>query len=94
MLILLALMATAQGPAAAPAPVPSAPVTVTGDKKPKRVCQLVDVSGSRMRQRVCKDEQGVEVGGTVHISDAASNPGMFKATPGPAGSSLGGASPQ
>jgi hypothetical protein len=66
------------------------PVEVTGKKKHKQRCQYTEVSGSRMRQRVCTDENG-NPDKIPGVTDAASNPGLMHATPGPAEGGLGGA---
>ena len=96
MIVILAAMLAAQAPAAAEAGQLGQPVQVTGikNKKPKRTCQLVDVSGSRMRQRVCTDENGIS-DRLPGVTDAAANPGMLHAQPGAAAEGGGlGAPPQ
>ena len=73
-MILVASLLLVQAPAAAsPA---QQPIDVTGQKKPKEVCKVIEVTGSRMRQRVCKKEGGnFDLG--PNVTDAAA-PGMFK----------------
>ena len=90
MVVFLAAMIAAQAaePVAAPA---GQPVEVTGikKKKPKQSCQYLEVSGSRMRQRVCTDSNG-EAERMPGVQDASANPGMLHAIPGPAKGGLGG----
>ena len=50
--LLLAAMMMAQ---TSPAVQPEQPVTI---KKPQQVCQMVEVTGSRARKRVCRDADG------------------------------------
>ena len=52
MLFLVAMM-MAQAPAAVQ---PEQPVTIK--KKPRQVCEMIEVTGSRARKRVCRDENG------------------------------------
>ena len=59
------------------------PIEVDAKKKEKQRCQYIEVSGSRMRQRVCTDANGVTQR-MPGITDAGSNPGMVHATPGAA----------
>jgi hypothetical protein len=49
----LAAMMMAQAPAAAQ---PEQPVTIK--RKPRQVCEMIEVTGSRARKRVCRDENG------------------------------------
>ena len=52
----------AQAPAAVQ---PDQPVTV--NKKAKQVCEMVEVTGSRSRKRVCRDDNGrLDFGPGVH----------------------------
>jgi len=60
----------------AQAPAQAAPIIV--DKKKQQVCEYVEASGSRMRQRVCHDRNAPAVPGTESASD---NAGMFHAPP-------------
>jgi hypothetical protein len=57
MLLLLAALLAAQTP-----PATQPPVVVTGDqakpKKPKQLCQMMEITGSRARHRVCHDANG------------------------------------
>ena len=91
MIVLIAAMVAAQqAPAAVePAPAP-APVEVVGNKKKrKQHCQLIDVSGSRMRQRVCTDDSTMASAGP-NVTDDGTNPGMVHAMPGAAVGAPGG----
>ena len=58
MLLLFAALLAGQAPPATQPP----PVVVTGDqakpKKPKQLCVMMEVTGSRARHRVCKDANG------------------------------------
>jgi len=80
--------------AASPEPVQTGPtgepIEVEGKKIHKQRCQYVEVSGTRMRQRVCTDSNGITQGMPGVTSDAGSNPGMVHAIPGPAEGGLGG----
>ncbi len=76
-LILIGLL-MAQGPAG----VETQTVPVA-KKKPQQVCQMIEVTGSRARKRVCRDENGVlDIG--PGVSRGAPNSGVFRA--GPSGS--------
>jgi len=66
------------------------PIEVDAKKKQKQRCQYIEVSGSRMRQRVCTDANGVTQGMPGVATDSGSNPGMVHAIPGPAEGGLGG----
>jgi hypothetical protein len=71
--LMLAGLLMAQAPAAVEAQRPSA------EKKPQ-VCQMIEVTGSRARKRVCRDENGVlDLG--PGVSRGAPNSGMFRAGP-------------
>ena len=52
-MVFLAAMMMAQVPAAVQ---PEQPVTIK--KKPRQVCEMIEVTGSRARKRVCRDESG------------------------------------
>ena len=52
-MLFLAAMMMAQVPAAVQ---PEQPVTIK--KKPRQVCEMIEVTGSRARKRVCRDENG------------------------------------
>jgi hypothetical protein len=61
-MLFLAAMMMAQAPAAVQ---PEQPVTVKA--KPKQVCEMVEVTGSRSRKRVCRDVGGkLDLGPGVH----------------------------
>jgi len=51
--MILALMMMAQSPAAVPPA--AAPPVETKKRKPKQVCQTVEVTGSRVPQRICRN---------------------------------------
>jgi hypothetical protein len=87
-MFLLASLLVVQAPAAAP-PQPAQPIEVTQKKKSAQVCKVVEITGSRMRQRVCRDEFGkFDLG--PGVTDAAPNPGVIHAMPGPAKGGFGG----
>ena len=55
------------------------PAPIVVNKKKEQVCEYVDVSGSRMRQRVCHDRGAAPAN---HDAEAATgNAGMFHAAP-------------
>ena len=54
-MMFLAVMMMAQAPAAVPT-VPAQPVTAK--HKPKQVCEYIEITGSRSKRRVCRDESG------------------------------------
>jgi hypothetical protein len=89
-IVILAALMAAQAPAEVQPDGPGQPVEVTGEKrkKPKQKCQYVEVSGSRMRQRVCHDDYGTVTRGP-NVTDAGVNPGMLHAPPGPFSGGLG-----
>ena len=84
MIILLAAMLATQQPAAADGADLHAVV-----KKPKDACAYIEVSGSRMRKRVCSDANGMAER-DPGVTDSLANPGMAHAMPGPAKGGLGG----
>ena len=55
------------------------PAPIIVNKKKDQVCEYVDVSGSRMRQKVCHDRGSSAAGPDAEA--AASNAGMFHAPP-------------
>ena len=59
-MMLLAALMMAQAPAAAPATVELAPVQAPAAKKqkPKQVCEYIELTGSRSKRRVCRDDDG------------------------------------
>jgi len=82
-LLLVAGLIMAQAPAAVQ---PEQPVTVK--KKPQQVCQMMEVTGSRARKRVCRDESGVlDLG--PGVSRGAPNSGMFRRGPSGSGEPAG-----
>ena len=88
MIIVAALMLAQTPPAAQPAQS-TEPIEVTQKKKPKQVCKVIEITGSRMRQRVCQDQFGkFDLG--PGVTDAAANPGVIHAIPGAAKGGLGG----
>jgi hypothetical protein len=84
MSILLAALLIAQQPIVVEGVQP-APVA----KKKKQKCETMEVSGSRMPKRVCRDVNG-DLEKVPGVTDTASNPGMMHATPGAAQGGLGG----
>ena len=67
-LMILAAMMKAQAPAEA---VPQQPATqqrpAAKKEKPKQICEMVEVTGSRSKRRVCRDESGnLDLGPGVH----------------------------
>jgi hypothetical protein len=64
-LMFLAAMMMAQAPAdAQPAP---AQAPMTKKQKPKQVCEMIEVTGSRSKRRVCRDADGnLDLGPGVH----------------------------
>ena len=88
-MIFAAALMMAQAAAIPPSPsVQPAQITVK-KKKPKEVCQYMEITGSRARQRVCQDVNGqLELG--PNFATDAPNSGMIHATPGAAKGGLGG----
>ena len=88
-MFLVASLLLVQAPAATPAS--QQPIDVNGQKKAKQICKVIEVTGSRMRQRVCKKEGGdFDLG--PNVSGGA--PGMFKQQPVAQPGGLAGPSPQ
>ena len=54
-MMFLAAMMMAQAPAAVQTP-PSQPVAAK--QKPKQVCENIEITGSRSKRRVCRDDDG------------------------------------
>lgn len=72
-MLLLAAMMMAQAPAAVE-PAPTRPAVQPAVKeKPKKVCQYIEITGSRSRQRVCRDENG-----TLDLGPGVSDTGWGK----------------
>ena len=67
-LMLLAAMMMAQAPAqTAPQSSPTQLPAAKKQQKPKQVCELMEVTGSRSKRRVCRDENGtLDLGPGVH----------------------------
>jgi hypothetical protein len=55
-LMFVAALFMAQAPAATP---PAAPAPAAKPAKPKQVCEMIEVTGSRSKKRVCRDDSGV-----------------------------------
>ena len=73
-MLFLAAMLMAQAPSAVQ---PEQPVTI---KKSKQVCQMVEVTGSRARKRVCRDANGrLDLG--PGVSDTVDGKGNFDQRP-------------
>lgn len=85
MLLLLAALLAGQSPPASQPPV-AVHVDQAKQKKPKPVCAMTEVTGSRFRRRVCHDQNGYDdplagvsdmLGGkvrTAHESGASGQP--------------------
>jgi hypothetical protein len=71
-LMFVAAMMLAQAPAVAP----TQPIIV--NQKKKQVCEYIDTSGSRMRQKVCHD---VGTPADTGAEAPSTNEGMFHAPP-------------
>jgi hypothetical protein len=83
---LILAQAAPSSPQASPSVVPSQ-ITIK-KKKPKEVCEYMEVTGSRTRQRVCRDQFGeLQLPG---VTEAAPNAGMMHAMPGAAKGGVGG----
>ena len=78
-MILVAALMMAQAPAAAQPALP-APAAQPKAKKPKQICENIEVTGSRRPQRVCRDEDGVFKLGS-DVANSAPNAGMFHPPP-------------
>jgi hypothetical protein len=85
MSFLLAALLIAQQPIVVEGVQP-APVA---KKKAKQKCETIEVSGSRMPKRVCRDVNG-DLEKVPGVTDTATNAGMMHATPGAAQGGLGG----
>ena len=67
------------------------PVTTRSEapaKKPARICQYMELSGSRMRQKVCLDRTG-ELELPMGVARGAPNSAMLKAAPSGTGEAAG-----
>jgi hypothetical protein len=80
MSVVLAAVLLLAGQSPAPAPT-NAPAV---QKKPKQICEMMEVTGSRSKKRVCRDAAGnlnlgpgVSSGGNVQVpkSEQANTPG-------------------
>ena len=81
--LILAGLLMAQGPASVEAQPPSA-----AKKKSHQICEMIEVTGSRARKRVCRDENGVlDLG--PGVSRGAPNSGLFRRGPSGGGESAG-----
>jgi hypothetical protein len=76
-ILLAAMLLAAQQTAPAEAAAPAAPPAQTAKKqKPKQVCEYLEITGSRAKQRVCHD-----VGGAANLEAyGVSNSGFGKAS--------------
>lgn len=54
-ILLFAAMAMAQAPTTAP---PVQPPVKVKKQKPKQICEYLEITGSRQKQRVCRDAEG------------------------------------
>jgi len=78
-LALIAGLMLAQAPAALQTPMVQPPAAVK--PKPKQVCELVEVTGSRTRRRVCVDESDTGLLG-LGVANGAPNSAMARAAKG------------
>jgi hypothetical protein len=83
-ILLLAAMMAAQAPTAVQ---PAAPVAQK--EKPKQVCESIEITGSRSRQRVCHD-----VGSRANLEEYGVSDSAFGKTGVHSGAAAGGAPPQ
>lgn len=77
---LLTILILAQAPAATQPAQPNPPIDVTAKKKKKQDCKVIELTGSRMQQRVCRDDFG-DFNYGPGVSEAAPNSGMIHAPP-------------
>ena len=78
-LALIAGLMLAQAPAALQTPMVQPPAAVK--PKPKQVCELIEVTGSRTRRRVCVDESDTGLLG-LGVANGAPNSAMARAAKG------------
>ena len=82
-LMILAAMMMAQAPSAAePAVTSAAPAATAAVKKQKtkQVCEYVEVTGSRSKRRVCRDDSGsLDLGPGVHSGSYGQDSGTQSA---------------
>ena len=71
-IMFLAAMMMAQAPAAAV--TVTSPVPAAQKQKPRQVCEYIEITGSRSKKRVCRDEFGVR-----DLGPGVSNSGYGKA---------------
>jgi hypothetical protein len=57
-LMFLAAMMMAEAPAAAQPQSAGAQAPVAKQQKPKQICEYIEVTGSRSKRRVCRDDEG------------------------------------
>lgn len=86
---IMTILILAQTPAATQPTQPGPPIDVTAKKQKKQQCKVIELTGSRMQQRVCRDEFG-DFNYGPGVSEAAPNPGVIHAIPGPAKGGVGG----
>jgi hypothetical protein len=73
-MMFLAAMMMAQAPAAVPPAPPAAPVAPVAKKqKPAQICELIEITGSRSKRRVCRDASG-----NLDLGPGVSNSGYGK----------------
>jgi hypothetical protein len=70
-MMFLAAMMMAQAPAAVPPAPPAAPVAKK--QKPAQICELIEITGSRSKRRVCRDASG-----NLDLGPGVSNSGYGK----------------
>jgi hypothetical protein len=85
----LAAMMMAQT-TAQPQPLPQQPAaqqTAAKKQKPKQICEYIEVTGSRSKRRVCKDESGnLDLGPGIHSGTSGAAGGQTLNTGSPGGS--------
>jgi hypothetical protein len=57
-LMFLAAMMMAEAPASAQPQSAGAQAPVAKQQKPKQICEYIEVTGSRSKRRVCRDDEG------------------------------------
>jgi hypothetical protein len=82
-MMLLAAMMMAQAPSQSPAQ-PAPAKQAAKKEKPKQICELIEVTGSRSKRRVCRDEDGnLDLGPGVHGGGTNTNvPSVSTGNPG------------
>ena len=82
-MMFLAAMMMAQAPAQAQPVAPAAPQPVAKKVKPKQICEYIEVTGSRSKRRVCRDDSGnLDLGPGVHSGTFGQDSGTGARAPG------------